>query len=210
MEFLTIDLHVPIKSVQIFGHSLGTIPSIYISSLKKYSNINSLVLMSPLCNGIRFLNSKSTIQTSDIDKIEPYNCSQQLVDIICPVFFIYGLKDEVIEQQSIKEMSQKMHYVFEWYPKNGYHHNLYWNYRHKFYLKMQNFEDVLKEFYYRKSEPSEMTGDNISNNLEIFRFKKSVQRFSKSGKFNIYDNYFEEGKRYSVKSKSKSKSRSNL
>jgi fermentation-respiration switch protein FrsA (DUF1100 family) len=114
------------------GSALGTIPTVHIAVLEKYSEIRGLILLSPII-------SKEFI-------LDIYN---SLPEAKCPVLLIHGQQDEVTPYKMSLDLVSKMRYAFEWFPSKGTHINLTTRYRTKLLGKLKFF---LEHLSYQSSQ----------------------------------------------------------
>jgi len=93
--------NIPCDKIIIFGTSLGSGPSVFISSRKEYQ-FRGLILQSPFLSVVRI---KVNIQNKiffdmfpNIDRISFINC---------PIFLIHGKSDEVVPFEHSEIISKK-------------------------------------------------------------------------------------------------------
>jgi hypothetical protein len=148
------------------GYSLGSVPSIHISSLK---NIKCLILIAPLASGIKtIMNLNITI--NELEKIDIFCNLSKIIDITSPIMLIHGKSDEIININHSYEMLKKIKNSTFWFPSNGNHGNIFTRYRKKLIEKLNFFFDRVKIFH------SHNKYDELVDNLDIYHEKHSNKK----------------------------------
>lgn len=141
------------------GYSLGSVPSVHISSVK---NLKCLILIAPIASGIKTikpLSSYTNIPINELEKIDVFCNLSKIADINCPIFLIHGKMDDVITISHSYEILKKVKNPNTWFPGKGNHQNIFTNYRRKFYEKINTFFDKVNIFHNHDKE----TNDSITN-----------------------------------------------
>jgi hypothetical protein len=147
------------------GFSLGSVPSIHISSLK---NVKCLILIAPLASGLKTIMNLN-ISTNDLEKIDIFCNLSKIIDITSPIMLIHGKSDEIININHSYEMLKKIKNPSIWFPSNGNHNNIFTRYRKKFLEKLNIFFDKVKIFHSHKKYEEQL--DNFDMYYEKFSNK---------------------------------------
>lgn len=176
------------------GYSLGSVPSIHISSNK---NIKCLILIAPLASGIKTIVKNLSLPTSELQKIDIFCNISKIVDISCPIILIHGKSDEVINVNHSYEMFKKIKNANIWFPKRGTHGNIFKEYRKKFYEKLNIFFDKVKIFHSLKKYEEQIDTNDLyfdkyeKNNNGIY--KKNIKN-NGSGILRVFNSNFGENR----------------
>ena len=172
MSFCLNIIHVPLNKLILFGHSIGTIPTIYLSSRNTFRELGGVVLISPSSSGS--INDYKQDNKIKRRKLSSMNSNYNVNDIACPVFLIHGQKDNIIPVYHSHELSEEIKYSgksYCWFPKKGTHYNIIYDLRLKFYRKFMYFLDLIERFHKQVNENIMLKSDlniykpisNISN-----------------------------------------------
>ena len=153
-------LGVNMNKMFLMSHSLGNIPLIYFSTYYNIKKIKGLILISPI-SSYKFNN------TNLINK-------EKICRIICPIFIIHGIKDNIISINHSIELSKYIKYLSKWFPKKSSHYILSEN-RHKFYQKLKFFLNIkCNNVTFTDSLTQNLKSENNSNIFMYINY--SIQR----------------------------------
>jgi hypothetical protein len=162
-------MNIPNQSIILFGHSLGSAPSIKLASDAKFRDINSIILLSPIVSGLKFFNKDLKLEKSnEYEKIDVFPNFIRISEIHCPIFLIHGHRDNMIPVKQVIEMGKSIRALYQWYPSDGDHNNILIKYRCKFFTKCKMFFDYVKFF-----KNSQNTNKSFSSKNLSFRFEES-------------------------------------
>lgn len=153
MSFCSNIIHIPLNKLILFGHSIGTIPTIHLSSLNTFRDLGGVVLISPSSTGL--INDYKEDNKTKRRKLSTVNSNYNVNDIACPVFLIHGQKDNIIPVSHSHELSEEIKYSgksYCWFPKKGTHYNIMYDLRRKFYRKFMYFLDLIERFHKQINE----------------------------------------------------------
>jgi hypothetical protein len=137
--FLSNCLKIPLKKIVLYGRSLGSGPSCYLS--EKY-DIGGLILQTPLSSIYRvILEFKFTLPGDMFPNID------RMKNITCPLLIIHGTKDEIVPMQHSIEMFKACHSSnkLAYYVEGAGHNNIESVAGMPLFETMQNFIHSLKE-----------------------------------------------------------------
>lgn len=149
ISFCNTALQINLNKLILFGDSLGTTPTIHISSSDKYQELAGVVLVSPTSSGSYFSYLSELKNENKKKKYSTVHKESKINNISCPVFFIHGHKNSIIPvSQSIKLSDELKHSgkSYCWFPKQGTHDNILSELRPKFYKKFAYFLDLIERF----------------------------------------------------------------
>jgi hypothetical protein len=178
-------LNIPLENLILIGNSLGSAPSIHLAKHEKYNKVSGVVLLSPIGSGIKLVNPKGKLTKEELDKYDCFCNLNKVKEVYCPIFIIHGLKDEVIPHKQSIEMSARIRFLYQWYPRHGNHNNILFLYRYKFFTKLKIFFEHIKHFYTKKNkfdiDSSKVTkfNYNLQENYLENEFSVSMQKYSK-------------------------------
>ena len=136
--FLTNCLKIPFNKIVMYGRSLGSGPSCYLS--EKYQ-VGGLILQTPLSSIFRvILEFKFTLPGDMFPNIDRMN------NIMCPLLIIHGTKDEIVPMQHSIQLFQacKCSNKFAFYVEGAGHNNIESVAGMPLFETMQNFINSLK------------------------------------------------------------------
>lgn len=97
-DYVTNQLRVPAECVMLFGKSLGTAPTVYLSAQPFAEHIQGVTLVSPLASGVRAVLPAPIASRKLLSALDSFFCPS--IDLIqktqVPVFIIHGFEDKVI------------------------------------------------------------------------------------------------------------------
>ncbi|KRW99155.1 hypothetical protein PPERSA_07398 [Pseudocohnilembus persalinus] len=134
-EYLVYGLNIEQKNIIVMGRSLGTGPTIHLSS--KY-NPSSCILVSP------FTSIRGVVKNYIVGGMlkylinERFNNEQKMKAIQCPICFIHGIKDEEIPYQQSLNLIEKCQNIQYLYLQD--------NMTHKQFDMVTNILDPIKNF----------------------------------------------------------------
>ena len=176
LEFCTNTLNINLKNIILFGNSVGSIPTISMGRMPRYSQcICGIILLSPfIClNSSSKLDKEKKKTRADSDFYD-----MQIGQVLPQALLIHGLQDRVTIHERMYGMSKIFRDVFIWYPRKGDHYNIPTLCRRKFYQKIKDFLDFL---WYHKSEESLRSS--------LMTSKREKKKFVKIDTFKNYINY---------------------
>lgn len=139
--FVNQILGIQSKELILFGHSLGSAPTVHLAITQAFRDIRAIILLSPIASGVRLVSPD--IKMQDLEKIDVFCNIKKVIDVCCPIFLIHGHNDQVIPIQQSLEMAKFMKNPYEWHPRNGDHCNILTKYRAKFLQKCKFFFEFL-------------------------------------------------------------------
>ena len=104
------------------GCSLGSIPSVHISSISK---IHGLILISPISIIEKKNHSNWSVNYEDFNQKEKALNLNKVFEIKCPIFLIHGKLDEITPISVSYEILDKIKNPNTWFPKIGTHTNIF-------------------------------------------------------------------------------------
>lgn len=119
MDFIKIQLNIPIESLIIMAKGIGAVPACFISSRVENLNIFKLILISPIFEGNK---------TSDY-----------LRDINCKTLLIQEKKNKRIDHMKVLKYCNLIKNIYEWFPNEESFNKVLENRRFKFYTKIKAF-----------------------------------------------------------------------
>lgn len=152
------------------GYSLGSVPSIHISSTKI---IKCLILIAPLASGLKTIMNLN-MSTNDLEKIDIFCNLSKIIDITSPIMLIHGKSDEIININHSYEMLKKIKNPSIWFPSNGNHGNIFTRYRKKFLEKLNIFFDKVKIFHSHKKYEEQIENYDMYQSANKKNLKKYI------------------------------------
>ena len=149
VSFCNTTLQINLKKLILFGDSLGTTPTIHISSNDKYQELAGVVLLSPTSSGSYFSYLSELKNENKRKKHSTIHNESKINNISCPVFFIHGHKNSVVPVSQSIHLSEELKHSgksYFWFPKQGTHDNILSELRPKFYKKFAYFLDLIERF----------------------------------------------------------------
>ena len=131
LNFILNHLEIKLENIILYGKTIGSSPSIFISSKDKYCSIKGLILQSPYY----FYNYNG----KDKDKIFINNNMALIKNVDCPVLLIHGKLDDIIPYEHIDFFSKNINEYVKWFPEKGNHNNIICDLRSKYYKIVKNF-----------------------------------------------------------------------
>ena len=156
-----------IQDIILFGHSIGSIPTLSLLSQQGWADVGGVILISPV----------STFEEKNVDSYRGIMYSN------CPFFIAHGMVDEVIDQKNSVVISSKLADCYVWYPKRGTHYNLLKEYRNKFYQKVKFFVGYIEQ---------ERDNREFVYNDVVVKFKRSSSSGNLLKNFEVVSNYVDE------------------
>jgi predicted alpha/beta hydrolase family esterase len=148
-KFAKDDLGILPCDLILFGHSLGSAPTVHLAAKNEYRNIKAIIFISPIASGVKLVSPE--LDFNKIDKMDVFSNLKKITDVHCPIFIIHGEKDQVVPISQSKEMSKFIKNPYEWFPKGGDHSNILTKYRTKFFQKCKFFLEYLNYYFSRKA-----------------------------------------------------------
>ena len=148
VSFCNKVLQLNLNKLILFGDSLGTTPTIHISSNDKYQELAGIVLLSPTSSGSYF-SYLNELKNENKRKKHSDHKESKINNISCPVFFIHGHKNSVIPVSQSISLSEELKHSgksYCWFPKQGTHDNILSELRPKFYKRFTYFLDLIERF----------------------------------------------------------------
>lgn len=108
------------EDIIVIGNSKGCSASLYLCS--EHPEIKAAILISPILN---------------IDRPLP--------KLNCATFLIQGKKDKKANYMHTNKFGSNLKNLFEWYPKNGGHSDIFTKYRTKLFSKLKIFFDQMHQ-----------------------------------------------------------------
>ena len=168
---MTTVLNIPLNKITLFGHLIGSYPSVNLASCKEYRGINSLILLNPVLSLKKFENkSYSLNRTGEIGKTDIFGNFDKISEINCPIFLIHGYKDRLIPLKDIIKMAKSIKTLYQWFPSKGDNSNILTKYRRKFYTKCKMFFDYMNIF--RKKSKQIINNSEVLKNYS-FKYEES-------------------------------------
>jgi hypothetical protein len=163
---MTTILNIRLDKITLFGHVIGSCPTISLAACKEYREINSLILLSPMISTNKHQNkSYSLTQSGEIGKTNIFGNFNKISEVSCPIFLIHGYQDRLIPVKEVINMAKSIKTLYQWFPRMGDNNNILTKYRRKFYTKCKMFFDYLIIF---KKKPKEViTNSEISKNFSF-------------------------------------------
>mmetsp|Transcript_35175 Transcript_35175/g.74856 ORF Transcript_35175/g.74856 Transcript_35175/m.74856 type:complete len:258 (+) Transcript_35175:122-895(+) len=118
-KYLRDVVGVPWQQIILYGRSLGTGPSVYLSSK---TAVRGMVLQSPFLSILRIaMNTRYTMPGDYFTNIDRIN------DVRCPIFIVHGTADEITpfaHAQELVENFREGAYYEPYWVENGPHNDL--------------------------------------------------------------------------------------
>ena len=161
MEFILLKKIFLTEDYILYGHSLGSAPTIHLACTELSKNIKAIILLSPLASGLNLIHEYK--ENKGLEKHDVFCNIKKIREVICPIFLIHGKKDDIIPFNNCEQMAKYIKIKHEWYPKNGDHCNILTKYRTKFYSKLKTF---LNKLEYLDNKQYKLNNNECRINLE--------------------------------------------
>ena len=152
----------------LMGHSLGTAPTIHLTTKTPFNKVAGVVLMAPLASGMSLLLGGEELKKKNNKDV--FNNKNKIGNIVCPIFLIHGKRDQTIPIEHSYELAKSIHNIYKWYPKKGGHNNIVTEFRRKFYQKFRFYLDYLERLQNKHHHVNKMNLSGVlPNNVPIYK-----------------------------------------
>ena len=136
--YLTENLNVSANRIILYGRSIGSGPSSYLS--EKYE-VAGVILHSPIMSALRVVfNLRFTLPFDKFPNID------RMPNIDCPVFIIHGRRDEIVPFYHAEELYAKSKVKYPPYYVDGAGHNNVEKFATDYLVKVRQFIQYVDEF----------------------------------------------------------------
>lgn len=162
IDFTEETLKVNRKDIALFSFSISAVPCIEVLSIEEYSNIGTLILLSPA-----FSTKISDMMLNENEELnhKSEEVLNALRNINSQVFIIHGKLDDLVQNDYIITLAKSIKNLTEWYPSKVNHFNVLDEIRRKFYGRVNNFLEYLRSL-------KNNSDDNINNSKEDDEYHK--------------------------------------
>ena len=162
IDFTEKTLKVDRKNIALFSFSISAVPCIEVLSSEEYSNIGTLILLSPA-----FSTKPSDMMLNENEELnhKSEEVLNTLRNINSQVFIIHGKLDDLVQNDYIITLAKSIKNLTEWYPSKVNHFNVLDEIRRKFYGRVNNFLEYLRSL-------KNNSDDNINNSKEDDEYHK--------------------------------------
>ena len=162
IDFTEKTLKVDRKNIALFSFSISAVPCIEVLSSEEYSNIGTLILLSPA-----FSTKPSDMMLNENEELnhKSEEVLNALRNINSQVFIIHGKLDDLVQNDYIITLAKSIKNLTEWYPSKVNHFNVLDEIRRKFYGRVNNFLEYLRSL-------KNNSDDNINNSKEDDEYHK--------------------------------------
>lgn len=162
IDFTEETLKVNRKDIALFSFSISAVPCIEVLSSEEYSNIGTLILLSPA-----FSTKISDMMLNENEELnhKSEEVLNALRNINSQVFIIHGKLDDLVQNDYIITLAKSIKNLTEWYPSKVNHFNVLDEIRRKFYGRVNNFLEYLRSL-------KNNSDDNINNSKEYDEYHK--------------------------------------
>jgi pimeloyl-ACP methyl ester carboxylesterase len=110
-EHINRDFGVPQHRIVLMGKSLGTAPTVFLSSRDFMDDVFGVVLISPLASGVRAIAPRSLVKSHMLEYFDRVFCPsiEFVKNVRVPVFAVHGKQDEVIPVQNTELLVAHLH-----------------------------------------------------------------------------------------------------
>jgi len=147
-EFLTQKLAFKWSQIVLYGRSIGSGPTVYLSSHPDYP-VSGIILHSPIASGFRIFDFD--FQKTDSSDLFP-NCDF-IEHVKSHVFLMHGDSDVDVTIAHGKLLASKCRNPYNpWWVPDGDHNNIDYKFRKAYYLRIGKFLRYVRDFNLDKSE----------------------------------------------------------
>jgi len=147
-EFLVQKLGFKWSQIVLYGRSIGSGPTVYLSSHPDYP-VSGIILHSPIASGFRIFDFD--FKKTDANDLFP-NCDF-IEHVKAHVFLMHGDSDVDVTIAHGKLLASKCRNPYNpWWVTDGDHNNIDYKFRKSYYLRIAKFLRYVRDFNLDKSE----------------------------------------------------------
>jgi fermentation-respiration switch protein FrsA (DUF1100 family) len=108
--YLTASLNIPPHNIFVLGKSLGSVPSVYLSSQSYASEIGGVILVSPIASGARVVMRSSRLPARLMELADAYFGPniQRIGQVRRPVLLVHGTLDDIVAVQNSHDLFNEL------------------------------------------------------------------------------------------------------